>query len=121
MCLFADFGLGKIMSATCVLGTAAMQAGTPGFKPLEQLKGEAMSIACDIYSLEAGIVERFGGKPIWPNLSSHTIIYKVAVEGQYPAISHLPQEVQQIVERCACTEEKRALAKKILQAVCDLS
>ena len=76
----ADFGLGKVMTAIRVMGTATKMAGTPGFQSPEQLKGETMSVSSDIYSLWAVFTELFGKRP-WSNMSHHTIILRVAVEG----------------------------------------
>ena len=116
----ADFGLGKVMTATRVMGTATKMAGTPGFQSPEQLKGETMSVSSDIYSLGAVFTELFGKRPIWSNMSHHTIILRVAVEGVMPDITHLPQPIQAIVMRCLCPVKARATAEYVLKAVCDL-
>lgn len=40
------------------------------------------------------MTELFGGKPIWENMSSHTIIIlNVAIKGVMPDIDHLSQPV----------------------------
>ena len=60
-----------------------MQAGTPAFQPPEQLKGELCGEGSDVYALGCIMTELFGEKPIWSNLSPHTIILKVA-GGDFP-------------------------------------
>lgn len=109
------------MTSTRVLGTATKSAGTPGFQSPEQLKGESMSISSDIYALGAVMTELFGGKPIWENMSSHTIILNVAIKGIMPNIDHLSQPIKDIVRGCLCPLETRLKAEVILQAMCELT
>ena len=113
----ADFGFGKVMTVACAMGTATKLAGTPGFQSPEQLKGEKMSTLSDVYSLGAVMTELFGGKPIWSNMSSHTIIVKVAIQGE---MSHLPTKVKSIAASCLCPLESRASAALVLKFVMDL-
>lgn len=75
----AGFGLGKVKN-TQVFATATMKAGTPKFQSPEQLKGESLATSTDTYALGGVLTELFSEKPLWNNLSRHTITFKVAVE-----------------------------------------
>ena len=116
----ADFGLGKVMTATRVFGTATKLAGTPGFQSPEQLKGENVTVSTDIYALGAILTELFGGKPLWENVSRYAIMCQVSVKGKMPKIDHLPSSVQTIVKRYLCPVENRATAAAILFSLCEL-
>ena len=113
----ADFGLGQILTTSAAIGTSTMKAGTPGFQAPEQLKGESIGPSCDIYALGGVVTEAFGERPLWPGLSAHTIMFKVAVEGTYPAIGHLPAEIQPIVQSCFMDVNERKTAWDILAMV----
>ena len=46
-----DFGLSQVMSATNVIGTKTMLAGSPGFQPPEQLQNKSVGLPSDVYAL----------------------------------------------------------------------
>ena len=112
----ADFGLGKIGGAA---GRTTMQAGTPAFKPPEQLKGEVVGVGSDIYALACLVVELFSETQIWKGLSTHTIILKVA-GGSFLNINNLPSEIKAIVEQCFVPLERRVSAATFLKQLCKL-
>ena len=95
-----------------------MAAGTPGFQSPEQLKGEGIGINSDVYAFSGVLTEFFGGEPLWSELPSHTIMYKVAVEGVMPDTSHLPTSIFNIVQLCLCPVHARASAVTILGMLC---
>ena len=98
-----------------------MQAGTSGFQAPEQLRGEAISITCDVYALGGVLTELFGMQPIWEaKHTNHTIIYKVATMGEVPKYDHLPQSIQDVVKVCFCQADCRASAATVLAMLCDL-
>jgi serine/threonine protein kinase len=115
----ADFGLGKVLTQMYGAGRTTMQAGTPAFQPPEQLKGELCGVGSDIYALGCIIVEVVGGKPVWENMSPHTIILKVA-GGHFPSNKHLPPAVQRITDLCLVPAAQRANASTILSELCDI-
>lgn len=86
-----------------------MQAGTPAFKPPEQLQGELVGVGTDMYALACIVLEIFGERQVWEGLAPHTIILKVA-GGAFPSASHVPREVQALVEKCFVTVELRISA-----------
>ena len=112
----ADFGLGKVMTQMGA-GRTTMQAGTPAFQPPEQLKGEMCGAGSDVYALGCIIVEVIGEKPVWENMSSHTIILNVA-GGHFPSVKHLPPPVQLITKLCLVPVEQRASVSTILREFC---
>ena len=91
-----DFGLGKVMTGTRIFGHSTMQAGTPEFQSHEQLRGEDLTISCNVYVLGALLTELFGMRPIWEKQTNHTIIYNVAHLGKVPAYDHIPQIYKQL-------------------------
>ena len=93
-----------------------MQAGTPVFQPPEQLKRELCGEGSDVYALGCILTELFGEKPIWSNLSPHTIILKVA-GGDFPAIDHLPPAIRSIVGLCFVVAGERVAAAVILKEI----
>ena len=115
----ADFGLGHIMSATRVIGTATMNAGTPGFQSPEQLKGESIGISSDVFALGGLLTEFFGGKPLWGDMASHAIMFKVDVEGVMSDVRHLPAPIRSISKLCLCPLHSRKSAAAILCMLCD--
>ena len=110
----ADFGLGKLVTSLHGAGRTTMSAGSPAFQPPEQLKGEMVGTGSDIYALGCVIVELFSEKRIWPNLSPHTVIFKV-VSGEYPSTADLPKAVRDITMLCFIKYEERAKAAAILK------
>lgn len=115
----ADFGLSKVIP-TMGAGRSTIQAGTPAFQPPEQLKGELCGEGSDIYAFGCIITEIFGERAVWPDMSPHTIIFKVA-GGSFPSVDHLPVRIRELVrELCFVPVDTRASATKILEALCNL-
>ena len=116
----ADFGLSRIISSTGNLGTRTLTAGTPAFQSPEQLKAEVVNEGADVYAFGVLLVELFGERAVWENLTPYQIIVKVAVEGQVPDASHLPPGVQGICGRCLRNKDERAGIGVILKALLDM-
>ena len=66
-----------------------------------------------MYALGGVLVELFGERVVWANLSSHAIMYHVG-EGKFPKYGHLSSQVQNIVSLCLCRKERKPV-KKILK------
>ena len=58
-----------------------------------------------------------GEKAVWPDMSPHTIILKVA-GGDFPATDHLPPKIRSIVSLCFVAADKRVAAVGILKEIC---
>ena len=86
----ADFGLGRQLGESRVLGTTTKVAGTPGFQAPEKLRGEAITTAVDVYAMGGVITELFSGAPLYNKMDPHTIMFRVAVKNEYPDQFHLP-------------------------------
>ena len=115
-----DFGLGKVLHMSVKAGRTTMRAGTPAFQPPEQLKGEEVGVASDVYALGCVIIETFGEEHVWNGLSPHTIILKVAVESAFPSTAHLPQKVKAIADMCLVPRESRKTSIKVLMELCKM-
>ena len=94
-----------------------MRAGTPAFQPPEQLKGEEVGIASDVYALG---FETFGEEHVWNGLTPHTIILKVAVESAFPSTAHLPRKVKAVTDMCLVPRESRKTSIDILRELCKM-
>ena len=116
----ADFGLGKILCDSRVLGTATKIAGTPGFQAPEKLKGEKITTAMDIYSLGGVLTELFSGKPLYTSMDAHTIMCRVVLQNILPDFDHLEEQIHCIVKQCLCPVEQRSNATHILEIILKL-
>ena len=96
----ADFGLSKILNDCDLASSTTMRAGTPGFQAPEQLQGKSISSKCDVYALGGVITELFGEVTLWPETPAHQIMFKVAVNGEFPSTQHLAKNTQEITKMC---------------------
>ena len=70
----------------------------------------------DIYAFGCIILEFFSEKQVWHKLAPTTIMFKVAVEGNYPSTDGLDPPLLSIVQDLCFVEfEKRASALEILK------
>ena len=99
------------MTTTRVFRTATKLAGP------EQLMGEDMTISTDVWAI---LMELFGGKSIWENISTYATMCQVSVKGIMPKTDHLPPSIQNIVKKCLCLAERRATAAFVLFSLCEL-
>ena len=103
------------------VGRTTMKAGTPAFQPPEQLKGEEVGPACDVYAVGCILLELFGESPIWAGLAAHTILLKVAVQGEYPSFTHTSPQIHNLLRHCFTESKQRGSAIEILDIVCDIA
>ena len=102
--LVGDFGLSVSASAHApgerATGTIL---GTPGFASPEQLRGDALDVRSDIYSVGATLFYLLTGRAPFDDRSTTALIAKVAAEPP-PALDllrpELPRRLAQIVARC---------------------
>ena len=76
-----------MMSATNIIGTETMLAGSPG---PEQVRNESVGPPSDVYAVGAVILVLFGEAPVWPALLPYQIMCKVAVCQERPKTGHPP-------------------------------
>lgn len=116
----ADFGLAKVLSGTCHIGSRTMTSGTPGFQAPEQLRAEKLDELCDVYAVGAVVVELFAERPVWPGLTQFQIMCKVCVEKQLPEVEDLPQGIRTLCKSCLCDRIARVSSAQLLKRVVDL-
>jgi serine/threonine protein kinase len=102
--LVGDFGLSVAASAHAADGRASGTIlGTPGFASPEQLRGDALDIRSDIYSVGATLFYLLTGRAPFDDRSTTSLIARVATEPP-PSLDEvrpeLPRKLAQIVARC---------------------
>jgi len=108
--LVGDFGLSVAASAHApgerATGTIL---GTPGFASPEQLRGDALDVRSDIYSVGATLFYLLTGRAPFDDRSTTALLAKVAAEPP-PALDllrpELPRRLAQIVARCLSKDRK---------------
>ena len=109
------------MSATSIIGTKTMLAGSPGFQSPEQLRGESTGLPSDVYALGAVLVVLFGESPVWPSLTPFQIMYKVTVANEKPHTNHLHPKVQGVCDKCFCDVSSRPSSNEVLESLLNMS
>ena len=102
--LVGDFGLSVAASVHAADGRASGTIlGTPGFASPEQLRGDALDIRSDIYSVGATLFYLLTGRAPFDDRSTTSLIARVATEPP-PSLEEvrpeLPRKLAQIVARC---------------------
>jgi serine/threonine protein kinase len=100
--LVGDFGLSVAASAHAP-GEKGSILGTPGFASPEQLRGDALDVRSDIYSVGATLFYLLTGRAPFDDRSTTSLIARVATELP-PSLEtlrpELPRRLAQIVARC---------------------
>ena len=101
--LVGDFGL-SIATLGHIAGAAPTSiAGTPGFASPEQLRGEALDVRSDIYSVGATLYYLVTGRPPFEDPDVTRLITRIGVEAPASPISlrdELPKELSALIMRC---------------------
>jgi hypothetical protein len=102
--LIGDFGLSVATSHRGGgAGSAGTILGTPGFASPEQLRGEALDVRSDIYSVGATIFYMLAGRAPFDGQSTTALIARVATEPP-PSLttvrSDLPRRLAFVVAKC---------------------
>ena len=106
-----DFGLAKIAQeeGAPVEKTMFRSSGTPGYMAPEQIRGEKLHPACDIYALGITLFHMLIGKPPHKvvGITKGFNILKFQVDGDLPSLKELrsgiPSEVDKIYRYCTAT------------------
>ena len=79
-----DFGIAKSVNPGTYAGLtlAGTAVGTPAYMPREQLLGEALTPATDLFALGVVMIEMLGGRPLYGNDSSLMEILRVRLDAQ---------------------------------------
>ena len=96
-----DFGIAKLLDQTAVgpdLTATAMPFMTPQYASPEQLRGESVTTATDVYSLGVVLYEMVAGRVPFEADTSWTVILKHINESP-PPITGIQPPVQGVIER----------------------
>jgi serine/threonine protein kinase len=92
-----DFGIARAADST-VLTRTGMVVGSPPFMAPEQVKGEAITQAVDVFALGAVAVFAATGRSAFGDGADMAILYRVTHEE--PDLSGCPSRLREVVWRC---------------------
>ncbi|UQI43015.1 serine/threonine protein kinase [Streptomyces sp. HU2014] len=94
-----DFGIARATDATASLTATGASIGSPGYMSPEQILGQEVTGAADVFSLGAVLAYAASGEPPFPGDSSAALLYRVVHEP--PVLgSALTGELRALVEEC---------------------
>ncbi len=97
----ADFGIARISSVSTMTQVGQV-IGTPGYMSPEQVKGEQVGPASDIFSVGVLLYELLTGTPAFSSTSATSIMYKIVHEEPKPlhlVNSALPPYLEAVVAK----------------------
>ncbi|MFF3299199.1 serine/threonine-protein kinase [Streptomyces sp. NPDC002908] len=93
-----DFGIARALGATVSLTSTGVSVGSPGYMAPEQIRGQDISGAADVFSLGAVLAYAATGTAPFPGDSSAVLLYKVVHEE--PELGELEGELRELVAGC---------------------
>ncbi|MEU4212827.1 serine/threonine-protein kinase [Streptomyces sp. NPDC026206] len=75
-----DFGIARAVHGTVSLTSTGVSVGSPGYMAPEQILGQGVTGAADVFSLGAVLTYAATGEPPFPGDSSAALLYKVVHE-----------------------------------------
>ena len=93
-----DFGIARAIDATASLTSTGVSVGSPGYMAPEQIRGQDISGAADIFSLGAVLAYAATGSAPFLGDSSAVLLYKVVHEE--PELGELEGGLRDIVASC---------------------
>ncbi|MFG2356724.1 serine/threonine-protein kinase [Streptomyces sp. NPDC048521] len=96
--LLIDFGIARAMDGTASLTSTGVSIGSPGYMAPEQILGEGVTGAADVFSLGAVLACAATGEPPFRGDSSAALLYKVVHEE--PELGPLDGELRAVVAAC---------------------
>ncbi|MFE3514684.1 serine/threonine-protein kinase [Streptomyces sp. NPDC059166] len=93
-----DFGIARALGATVSLTSTGVSVGSPGYMAPEQIRGQDISGAADVFSLGAVLAYAATGTAPFPGDSSAVLLYKVVHEE--PELGDLEGELRDLVAGC---------------------
>ncbi|MGH3298559.1 MAG: serine/threonine-protein kinase, partial [Trebonia sp.] len=92
-----DFGISYAVEASALTHSGAVM-GSPGYMSPEQAQGRTVGPASDVFSLGAVLAFAATGTGPFGTGSVPALVYRVVNEP--PALSQVPRELRQTIERC---------------------
>ncbi|MFF9560134.1 serine/threonine-protein kinase [Streptomyces albus] len=92
-----DFGIARAMEGTASLTSTGVSVGSPGYMAPEQILGERVTGAADVFALGAVLAYAATGRAPFPGGSSAALLYHV-VHGE-PRLDGLPDGLRELVTR----------------------
>ncbi|MHC3474492.1 serine/threonine-protein kinase [Streptomyces sp. 7R007] len=96
--LLIDFGIARATDGTASLTSTGVSVGSPGYMSPEQILGQGVTGAADVFSLGAVLAFAATGRPPFPGDSSAALLYKVVHEE--PELDALSGELRELTEAC---------------------
>uniref|UniRef100_A0AAU2VPS2 Serine/threonine protein kinase n=1 Tax=Streptomyces sp. NBC_00008 TaxID=2903610 RepID=A0AAU2VPS2_9ACTN len=93
-----DFGIARAIDATASLTSTGVSVGSPGYMAPEQIRGQEISGAADVFSLGAVLAYAATGAAPFLGDSSAVLLYKVVHEE--PELGDLEGELREVVASC---------------------
>ncbi|MFF3288835.1 serine/threonine-protein kinase [Streptomyces sp. NPDC003023] len=115
-----DFGIARAVDTVTDGGltTTGAVVGSPGFMSPEQVRGERLTPASDIFCMGAVLAYAATGRPPFGSADSgvHAVLFRIAHEE--PDLAGLPPELDSLVRRCL---DKRPTARPTAAELSDVT
>jgi len=116
-----DFGIAKMADSGDQITRVGLTLGTPRYMPIEQLKGERLSPATDLYAVGLVLYEMLVGVPAFEGGSAVDTALSIMRGGpvKVPPEAGLPSEVVTIIETASAREsaDRYQSARAFLEAL----
>ena len=100
-----DFGIARAIDGTASLTSTGVSVGSPGYMAPEQIRGQGISGAADVFSLGAVLAYAATGARPFPGDSSAVLLYKVVHEE--PELGELEGELREVIAACLAKDPAR--------------
>ncbi|MEU9283177.1 protein kinase [Streptomyces sp. NPDC048275] len=100
--LLIDFGIARATDGTASLTSTGVSVGSPGYMSPEQILGQGVTGAADVFSLGAVLVYAATGESPFSGDSSAALLYKVVHEE--PRLGSLEGGLRDLVSACLAKE-----------------
>ncbi len=116
-----DFGIAKMVDAGEQITRAGITLGTPRYMPVEQLKGERLTPATDLYAVGLVMYEMLVGAPAFDAPTAVDMALEVmrGPSVKVPADTGIPEALVRIIEKAAArnAEDRFQTAGEYLDAL----
>ncbi|MFE7133322.1 protein kinase [Streptomyces sp. NPDC057638] len=93
-----DFGIARALDGATVLTSTGVSVGSPGYMSPEQILGQPVGAATDVFALGALLAYAATGKSPFPGNSSATLLYRV-IHGT-PELDGVGGALRELAEAC---------------------